>query len=122
LIGSQRASQWKLAEAHQHILLALTPTSKLLFVDKEPSLFGSAALFGDLKLMIPIPESFRVKEKARLEKEKEKGEKLYKSTEEKLSNQEFRARAPQEIVKKLEQALLATRKQLEEISLKLQSL
>lgn len=112
----------EIVEKYQNILLALTPTAQLFFVKQEPKLFGSSAIVSDLKLMIPIPESFRLKEKLRLEKEKEKGEKLYKSTEEKLANEEFRSRAPREIVQKLESTLLATKQLLEEIAMKLRSL
>lgn len=122
LIGKKNSPARLLTASNQNILLALTPTTEIFFTEEEPSLFGSSALFEDLKLMIPIPDSFRLKEKARLEKEKEKEEKLCKSTEEKLKNEEFRSRAPREIVEKLENALLNSKKQLEEISLKLKSL
>jgi valyl-tRNA synthetase len=122
LIGAKGSSLRALAEEHQNLLLALTPTAQLFFVEKEPPLFGSSAPIKDLLLSIPIPESLRLRERARLEKEREKGEKLYLATQEKLNNQEFRLRAPQEIVAKLESALLNTQKMLEEIALKLKSL
>jgi valyl-tRNA synthetase len=121
LFGPPSSSEWKMAQKHQAILTALTPTSSLSFLQEEPSAFGASALVGPLKLMIPIPESLRAKEKARLEKEREKLEKLRESTQSKLGNDEFRARAPREVVEKLENALLQTEKQLSEIALKLHS-
>ncbi len=120
IIGS--SNDWKIAETHQNILTALTPTVKISFLTEEPTAFGASALVGPIKLMIPIPESLKIKEKARLEKEREKLDKLLESTQDKLANEEFRARAPREVVAKLEEALLQTQKQLAEISTKLKSL
>jgi len=112
---------WKTAEEHQTILTALTPTAKITFTTQEPTSFGASALVGKLKLMIPIPESMKAKEKARLEKEREKLDKLFESTQSKLANEEFRSRAPREVVEKLEQAQAQTQKQLSDIATKLQS-
>lgn len=106
-------------EAHQNILTALTPTVKITFTHQEPPSFGASALVGSLKLIIPIPESLKVKEKARLEKEKEKLEKLLESTRGKLSNEEFRSRAPKEVVEKLEHSMNQTEKQLDDVMDKL---
>jgi valyl-tRNA synthetase len=118
VIGKQTA----LIEKHQTILTALTPTSKVTFTTQEPASFGASAIVNSVKLIIPIPESFRLKEKLRLEKEKEKLEKLLESTQLKLSNADFRSKAPREIVEKLESTLSQTEKQLSEVSLKLQQL
>ncbi len=120
--GPEHSREWKIAKEHQSILTALTPTSQIVFDHQEPSSFGASALVGTLKLMIPIPESLRAREKTRLEKEKEKLEKLRESTKSKLSNDEFRSRAPQEVVEKLQTALTQTEKQLSEISEKLKDL
>lgn len=111
----------KTVEEHQNILMALTPTAKITFAAKEPTSFGASALVGHLKLMIPIPESMKAKEKARLEKEREKLAKLLESMETKLANEEFRSRAPREVVEKLEQALAQTEKQLLDIAHKLKN-
>lgn len=112
-------NHWLGVEEHQNILTALTPTVKVTFTQEEPKSFGASALVGHLRLMIPIPESLRAKEKARLEKEREKLEKLLESTQGKLANEEFRSRAPKEVVEKLETALSQTKKQLTEIAAKL---
>lgn len=113
------SSDWKLLETHQTILTALTPTASLLFTEQEPPTFGASALAGPLKLIIPIPESFRTKEKLRLEKEREKLEKLLQSTQGKLANEDFRTRAPRELVEKLEQTLSQTERLLQDIATKL---
>jgi valyl-tRNA synthetase len=110
-----------LAENHTSILLALTPTLQVSFVENEPSSFGATAMVGHLKLFIPIPESLKGKETARLEKEREKLEKLIESTTAKLSNPDFKARAPAEIVQKLEHTLAQSKKQLQDIIAKLKS-
>ncbi len=115
------AQKWKKAHEHQNIITALTPTAKVTFTEHEPASFGASALVGSLKLMIPIPESLRAKEKTRLEKEKEKLEKLLESTQLKLSNEDFRSRAPREVVEKLEHGLKQTQKQLADIETKLKS-
>lgn len=117
LLGSPH--HWKTAEAHQNILTALTPTDKVTFTTQAPVSFGASAIVGHLKLIIPIPNSMRAKEKIRLTKEREKLEKLLQSTQVKLSNVDFRARAPGEVVDKLEAALVQAQKQLAEITLKL---
>jgi valyl-tRNA synthetase len=106
-------------ERNQHIITGLTPTSKIEFTTHAPKGFGASALIGELQLIVPIPESFKQKEQARLEKEKLKLEALQQQTKAKLSNEEFRARAPKEIVEKLEQTLAQTEKQLSEIASKL---
>jgi len=122
LIGTPSASEWKLASEHRSLLLALTPTAALHFSEKEPLLFGATSLWGALKLAIPLPESLKAKEKGRLEKEKEKLEKLRDGTEAKLANAEFRAKAPREVVSKLEDGLSQTKRQLDEIAAKLRHL
>ncbi len=111
----------KLKEEHQKIVLALTPTKSIL-MEKETIGFGASALWGKLKVTIPIPESFKAKEKTRLEKEREKLEKMQAATEGKLLNKEFTTKAPKEVVEKMQQNLDQTKRQLHEISAKLNSL
>lgn len=122
LSGVPHSNEWHFANDHQDLILALTPTSEILLSEETPSLFGASALWGPLKATIPIPNSLREKEGKRLEKEKEKLTKQKLSTESKLSNEEFRSKAPQEIIEKLEQNLLQTERQLEDIEEKLKSL
>ncbi len=107
------------AKENQTILLALTPTANITFTDQDQTAFGATGVVGSIKLFIPIPESLKEREKARLKKEKERLEKLEMSTKAKLDNPDFRARAPQEIVQNLEQTLAHTERQLKEIALKM---
>ncbi len=120
--GSKTSAEWKQASTHREIILSLTPTSQIIFFEHEPTLFGASALWGGLKLTIPIPEALKAKERSRLEKEKEKLVKMREGTEEKLANVEFRNRAPQEVVAKLEQNLAQTNRQIDDIVHKLNKL
>ena len=118
LFAPSSSREKALAEKHPHVLLALTPTASLTFLDREPAQLGATALVGSLRLFIPIPESLRAREATRLEKEKEKLEKLAHSTAEKLANAEFRTRAPAEVVQKLEESLSQVKQQLADIAKK----
>lgn len=120
IIGTPQ--HWETIKEHQAILKALTPTSTITFAHKEPTSFGASALVGSLKLLIPIPESMKLREIARLEKERVKLEQLLHSTKERLANHDFRKKAPHELVKKLEETLDQTGKQLSEIEHKLKYL
>ncbi|MBX7067505.1 MAG: valine--tRNA ligase [Parachlamydiales bacterium] len=110
---------YKLVQENEMILTALTQTTQVTYTEKEPAAFGASALVSSLKLMIPIPESLKMREKARLEKEREKLEKGLESTKAKLSNEEFRSKAPSHVVEKLEENLAQTQKQLSDIAEKL---
>lgn len=114
-------TEMEVAKDNREMILALTPTNRIDFVKHEKDLptFGSSTLVGSLKLTIPIPASLRAKEKARLEKEKEKLEKQRDLTQFKLSNPDFRAKAPAEIVRNLEELLNTTQKQLNDVIAKL---
>ncbi|HEX2583382.1 MAG TPA: class I tRNA ligase family protein, partial [Chlamydiales bacterium] len=114
--------RYELAEENQGILFALTPTARIEFSSHEKDLFGASALVGPMKLTIPLPESLRVRERARLQKELEKAEKLLESTQGKLKNEEFRTKAPREVVAKLETAERQTEAQISEIQKKLEQL
>ncbi|MBX9744783.1 MAG: class I tRNA ligase family protein, partial [Chlamydiales bacterium] len=117
-----RGNKTEVIKEHAAIIQALTPTQSIEFVEQEPSIFGATAIFEEIKLFIPMPESLKQKEKIRLEKEQEKCLKLIESTQAKLANQEFFSKAPQEIVQKMQQALSQTEKQLKEIQSKLSNL
>jgi valyl-tRNA synthetase len=122
LIGSSHLQEKKTAENHQEILLSLTGTSRLIFHEHEPALFGSSALFKEIKILIPVPESMKEKERKRLEKEKEKLEKAKMIGQEKLNNTDFKAKAPQKIIDTLEQNVKELSLQLEELEKKIHNL
>jgi valyl-tRNA synthetase len=119
--GGAATPEVQIARAYQAIILALTPTRALLF-DVKPSGFGATTLVGTLTMTIPLPDSLVEKEKQRLQKELEKAERLLESTRAKLAQPEFRARAPQELVAKLETTAEQTERLIAEIHTKRQSL
>jgi valyl-tRNA synthetase len=122
ITGSPTSSDWSIAHENQSILTALTSTSHIEFTSHAKETFGASALVGQLKLTIPIPESLKNREKQRLLKELEKAQKLLESTRSKLSNEEFRSRAPREVVEKLETAERQTAHQIAEMTSKLSHL
>lgn len=116
IISGTKESDWQLCQDNQSMLLALTPTANIIFAEEGPQgAFGASALVGTLKFTIPLSESLRAKEKARLEKELEKAQKLLDSTRAKLQNAEFRTKAPKEVVEKLESVELQTSAQIAEM-------
>ncbi|HLB52855.1 MAG TPA: valine--tRNA ligase [Chlamydiales bacterium] len=111
-----------LVKKEKHLLLALTPTSEIHFAEKSPSHFGARKLWEGMELFIPLPASLKQKEEARLQKEREKLEKTKSNIETQLANSDFRARAPQEIVEKLQKTLTQIELQLQEIGTNLSAL
>lgn len=116
VIGSSNVKE------HQELLLALTPTKEIFFTEEEPTGFGAKQRISTLTLFIPVPESLKAREKSRLEKEKEKLEKLEISTHAKLSNADFREKAPEKIVTSLEETLTCTKARLQEIAQQIQTI
>ncbi len=117
--GEKASEDWDLIEKNQGLLLALTPTETIFFSETEPQGFGANALWGTLRLTLPLPEALKEKEKARLYKEKEKLEKARLETASKLDKPEFREKAPAEIIAKLATNLKVAKRQIEEIDQKL---
>jgi valyl-tRNA synthetase len=111
------AGKEQLPEEQQAILFALLPISRLHLITEEDELpaFGASTLVEGFKVLIPIPESFKAKEQARLKKEQEKLEKLLSNTRMKLANEEFRAKAPEHVVQNLERTLQQTQEQLDAV-------
>jgi valyl-tRNA synthetase len=120
--GKKHHRDWKTAHEHQAMLLALTPTTSIRFLDNEEDLpaFGASSLVGHLKLTIPIPESFRAKEKARLEKELLKLQKQKDGNIMKLDNPDFCKKAPPALVKNIKETLAQLEKQIAAMQEKLQ--
>jgi valyl-tRNA synthetase len=115
-------SDFSMVERHQSLILALTPTISIQFTTEDQEIFGASHLIGNLKLTIPISESLKVKERARLEKELEKATKLLDNTQFRLRNEDFRSKAPKDVVEKLEAVLHLTTRQIAEMSQKLEKL
>jgi len=110
-------------EKNQSILKALVRLQNLYFLEIEkPFKFSSTALVGNLKLVIPLPEEMREKEKGRLRKEQDKLIQQQNTARTQLSNPDFAAKAPPALVEKLKTTLSQTDKELVEISKKLEEL
>jgi valyl-tRNA synthetase len=110
------------AQENKSVILALTSTTNITFTHEDTSILGASHIVGHLKLTIPISESLKLKEKERLVKELAKAQELLKSTQAKLSNEGFRAKAPAEVVEKLVQAEDQTTRQIAEMTQKLEKL
>lgn len=107
-------------EQSQSILKGLVRIQTLHFATEEkPFKFASTALVGNLKLIIPLPEEMREKEKTRLHKEQEKLIQQQNTARQQLSNPDFVAKAPEALVTKLQSTLTQTEKELVEVSKKL---
>jgi len=112
----------EIVKANETILLSLTQTAKLYYGAPDKGQFGAEKTVHDFSLFIPMPESLKAKEKIRLEKELEKLEKRRDATATKLQNPEFLARAPKEVVQKLENALQELESQTQSIQSKMSQL
>jgi len=119
IISGKNSDDLTLLQENEHMVFALTPTQKITFTQEKEKGFGASALFGELQLTIPLSEQLRAKERARLEKELEKAQRLLESTRSKLLNPEFRTKAPRDVVEKLEEAERQTNAQITEIFKKL---
>ncbi|HEV7736588.1 MAG TPA: class I tRNA ligase family protein, partial [Chlamydiales bacterium] len=115
IIAGEKGEEWNMLHKHQGMLLALTPTGSITFSHEPQETFGASYLVGSLKFIIPLSEQLRARERARIEKELEKAQKLLDSTRAKLNNEEFRAKAPREVVEKLENAERQTNAQIAEM-------
>lgn len=123
IIGSSREPQMQLSKKHASIITALTRTKQIYFAETEPTLsFSASSIVGNLKLIIPLPQEMKEKEKGRLQKEQEKLLRDQTMTREKLSNQDFLAKAPKALIEKFQLQLDQSEKELEEIRKKLAGL
>lgn len=108
---------------NQSILKGLIRLQNLYFLEDEKDFKSfSSTLVGDLKLVIPLPEEIREKEKARLYKEQEKLILQQNTARQQLSNPDFVSKAPSALVEKLKVTLSRTDKELIEISKRLEEL
>ena len=119
IMDGSNSLNYRLINKNSTIITALTPTSHVFFAENPPQEFGATAMIEEIKLFIPIPESLKEKEKTRLVKEKEKLEKQLFSLQSKLANQEFKEKAPKEIVLQLEHNAISLEAQIIEISTKI---
>ncbi len=105
------------------LIEALNRKSTLHFTESISHLgLASHVRVGDLQICIPVPEEFKAQEKKRLEKEKDKIVDSIEKMKKQLSNQDFIARAPKELVDSKQIQLKSAEQRLEEIDEKLPQL
>lgn len=115
--------QRKLFESNLGIVQALVRVQHIAFSHEEKKLpFSASAIVGNLKLVIPLPQEFKEKEKVRLVKERDKYIGQQNSLREQLANTAFLEKAPPALVEKLKNSLKQTEKELDETMEKLRDL
>jgi valyl-tRNA synthetase len=115
--------QSALVETNLGIVQALVRTQTITFSYEEQKLqFSASSIVGNLKLVIPLPQEFKEKEKVRLIKERDKYIAQQNSLREQLANTGFLEKAPPQLVEKLKNTLTQTEKELIETIRKLELL
>jgi valyl-tRNA synthetase len=110
----------ELIRDHSGIVYALVKLRSIHFVEQDPqTAFSASALVASLKLVIPLPEELKEKEKIRLTKDKDKYIQEQNRLRTQLSNADFVERAPAELVDKLRLSLIQAEKELAETLVKL---
>jgi valyl-tRNA synthetase len=121
ILGEAQDPLMQIIKENQSILGSLVKIKSLHFplsTENEPALSAKKRIHS-LQVLIPLPEEMKEKEKLRLLKEKEKLQVQFNSLEQKLSQEEFLAKAPKEILDKLQNQKDLTRAQLQDIESKL---
>ncbi len=109
-----------LVEENQMILQALVRTTAIAFTDTEQQLsFSASAIVGNIKVIIPLPQAFKEKERVRLFKEKDKLIEQQNQLRTQLSNEPFLEKAPPQLIEKLKGNLSQAEISLEEVMKKL---
>ena len=112
----------KIIGNHQHIIAALIKTHGITLHDKEPKIpFSSTSSINAITITIPLPQELLSQEKTRLAKELQKLQDNQQKLQTQLSNGEFTAKAPPQLIEKLTLQLKQTEADITVISSKLQS-
>jgi valyl-tRNA synthetase len=123
IVGEVNNEQFNLISNHCHLIAALIKTTGIEMHNSEPNTgFASTGIMGSLKIVIPLPEEMLKQELARLEKEKERLEVSLERMRRQLSNEEFVANAPQQLVDKQKATVTQAEKELAEVSSKIENL
>lgn len=121
--GNAANPHFQMIHNHRHLIAALVKTTSIHMHEKEPTLgFSSTAVFHELKISIPLPEELLKQEQLRLAKEKERLETTIEKSKGQLSNQEFIANAPVQLVEKHRTTLQQSERELVEVTTKLSRL
>lgn len=120
IIGTTQDPHFNMINDHRHIIGALVKTNAIEMHSSEPRLgFASTGMFNNMKIAIPLPDELLKQEKLRLTKEKERLEVSIEKSKHQLSNQEFIANAPAQLIEKHKSLLLQAEREFEEIRVKL---
>lgn len=120
IIAGEGDAQAQVLRSHQNILKALVRLSGITFVEKDPAVeLSASAIIGSVKLLIPLPQEFKEKERLRLIKEQERLIAEQNRLRAQLGNTDFVKRAPPALVEQTKHLLLHSEKALEEVNKKL---
>ncbi len=112
----------KIVKENRSIISALIKTNTLKIGTDIPSLtLSSIGIVSKLRIIIPLPEELREKEKLRLEKEKEKLSKAAENTRKQLANENFINKAPPSLIERQRDLLEQTETELAQVKSKLAS-
>ncbi len=110
----------QLIERNQNILQALVRVQTITFATHEqPMQLSANTIVGTLKLIIPIPQELKEKERVRLTKERDKLIAQENQLRHQLANSEFTEKAPPQLVEKMRGTLAQVEKELAEVAKKL---
>jgi valyl-tRNA synthetase len=123
IVAPEENRELLLTKENQPILTSLIRLGSITYQEKEPTLaFSASSYAGPLKIIIPLPQEMKDKERLRLSKEQEKLIARQNGAREKLSNPSFVEKAPPHLVDKVKVELEETEKQLLDLTKKLQQL
>lgn len=109
---------------NQHIISALIKTKEIFFVSNAPADldFFASSQAEEVEIIIPLPNELREKEKGRLVSQIKKLEQQISDLKNKLSNEEFLAKAPKPLIEKFQKNLEDNQNLFNEIEKKLKQL
>lgn len=109
-----------LIQENEGMLKALIRLGEIHYTESEEEQgFSASHIVGPIKLIVPLPEELKEKEKMRLKKQQEKLIAQEQSSRSRLGNADFVERAPKEVVEKLREQISQIEKQLADISQKI---
>ncbi len=122
IVGKKDDPEFILAQKHGYLLNSLVKNKSLTFAEQFPDSSGSKAIINSLQLVVLVPSELKEQERLRLTKEEEKLVRSLEGLEQKLSNNNFLEKAPQDVVKKLLDSKQQSETQLTAIRRELQKL
>lgn len=123
IIGEESDPHYSIVQNHADIIRALVRVNEITIHTDEPKIgLSAASQLNKLKILIPIPEELLKQERERLKKEKERLIKNLEKFEMQLSNEEFKSKAPAQLIEKQQKQVDQMQMELSEISSKLEQM